>query len=160
MKKSNKKETPHSQRSRKFGGLFRTIFLTAILCMTIPLCIIAVTTCRSVYSSMRNTSNENLQQLSKEKMNQVNSIIQNQIALTKAVADSPYVSAIVAEQYQSGKLNEEENIKLQDYLGTIFAEANGLYENFSLPAALPELPMVWEALPCMMLPVNPGMTPA
>ena len=113
-----------------FGGLFRTIFLAAILCMMVPLLITAVTTTRSVSNNLGRTAQHNLQQLSIEKMNEVETMIRNQSALTKAVSESPYVAEIVAEQYKSGELDDAANQKLIDYLVTIFDEAEGLYENF------------------------------
>lgn len=131
MKNNNEKEQNlESLKSRKFGGLLRTIFLTAVLCMMIPLFITSFTTINSVYAKLQGTANENLQQLSLEKMNEVESIIRNQIALTKSVAESPYISAAVAKQYKSGNLDASENEKIQKYLGGIFDEADGLYENF------------------------------
>lgn len=118
-------------RSRfRAGGLFKTIFLTAILCMLIPLAIMAYTTVSAVRGNLTHTTNANLSQLSVEKMNEVDSIIQNQVALTKAVAESPYVAEVVAQQYRSGSINEQQNAVLQDYLGEIFNNANGIYENF------------------------------
>ncbi len=112
------------------GGLFKTIFLTAILCMLIPLAIMAYTTISAVRANLTQTTNSNLSQLSLEKMNEVNSVIQNQVALTKAVAQSPYVAGEVAKQYASGKIDDGADGVLQDYFGTIFDNANGLYENF------------------------------
>lgn len=114
----------------KSGGLFWKIFLTAVLCMMIPLLITSITTVISTYNNLVQMTNENLQQLSVEKMNEVDSIIQNQVSLTKAVAGSPYIQDAISEQYHTGVLNAEENGKIQDYLGEIFADANGLYENF------------------------------
>ena len=112
------------------GGLFWKIFLTAVLCMMIPLLITSITTVISTYDNLVRTTNENLRQLSVEKMNEVDSIIQNQVSLTKAVANSPYIQDAIAEQYHTGVLNAEENEEIQDYLGEIFADADGLYENF------------------------------
>ncbi len=114
----------------RFGGLFLKIFLAAILCMMIPLGITSFTTIKSIYGNLKSMTNENLQQLSNEKMNEVNSIIQNQIALSRSIAESPYIVEAVAKQYNSGKLDASENEKIQLYLNTIFEEANGLYENF------------------------------
>lgn len=114
----------------KFGGLFRTIFLTAVLCMMFPLLVTSVTTVISTYNNLGRMTNENLQQLSIEKMNEVDSIIRNQIVLSKSVANSPYIQEAVAEQYHSNTLNVQEDKKIQDYLGEIFSDANGLYENF------------------------------
>ncbi|MEY8391520.1 methyl-accepting chemotaxis protein [Lachnospiraceae bacterium 45-W7] len=132
MKTANGKmaEWEEKNRSRdKIGGLFFKIFLTAILCMMVPLCITSFTTVSSIYGTLRNTANENLQQLSSEKMSEVNFIIQNQIALSKSVAESPFIAQSVAEQYRSGELDDTENKKIQSYLGNIFQESNGLYEN-------------------------------
>lgn len=113
-----------------FSGLFRTIFLAAILCMAAPLLLSAVTTITSVYEQLQTTTNTNLTQLSIEKMNEVDSIITNQISLSKAVAESPYISSVLAMQSASGNLDSAENQRIQDYLGKIFTNANGLYENF------------------------------
>lgn len=126
----SKKNAQRLKDRIRFNGLFRTIFLTAILCMAAPLLLSAITTISSVYGQLQQTSNENLNQLSIEKMNEVDSIITNQIALSKAVANSPYISEILAKQYASGKLDATENKRIQNYLGEIFTNANGLYENF------------------------------
>lgn len=115
---------------KQHGGLFRTIFLTAVLCMLVPLLVTALFTTISVYRNLETTTNQNLVQLSTEKMNQVEAIIQNQIALTKAVADSPYIAETVAEEYNAGRLNDKENTAIQNYLGEIFENAAGMYENF------------------------------
>ncbi len=114
----------------RFGGLFRTIFLTAVLCMMFPLLVTSVTTVFSTYRNLSDMTNQNLQQLSSEKMHEVDFIIQNQIALSKAVAQSPYIQEAVAEQYHDGQLDEQENKKIQEYLGEIFKNADGIYENF------------------------------
>lgn len=127
---STTKAKKESKWNGRLGGLFRTICLTAILCMLIPLVITAVTTISSVNKNLEESANQSLRQLSVEKMNEVNFVIQNQIALTKAVAESPYVAEIVAEQYKKGKLDDAANQKLTDYLVGIFDGAEGLYENF------------------------------
>ncbi len=118
------------KKGNRFGGLFRTIFLTAVLCMLLPLLVTSVTTVLSTYRNLESLTNGNLQQLSVEKMNEVDAIIRNQVALSKAVADSPYIQEAIAEQYRAGELDEQENRKLQSYLEGIFTEADGLYENF------------------------------
>lgn len=132
MRKKTERVKPESKNlhGRMHGSLFVTILLTAILCMTIPLFITSFTTIQSVYKSLQNTTNDHLHQLSQEKMNEVDAIINNQIALTKAVAYSHYTATAIAQQYHSGSLNETENKKIQDYLGHIFQDSNGLYENF------------------------------
>ncbi len=131
MSNTRKKEqSTKKQKTGRFGGLFRTIFLTAVLCMMIPLFVTSFSTIRSTYQSLQKMTNENLKQLSEEKMNEVGFILQNQISLTKAVAESPYIAAAVAEQYETGELDASENEKIQAYLGSIFTQADGLYENF------------------------------
>ncbi len=65
---------------------------------------------------------QNLEQLSVEKMNEVDLMIQNQVALTKSVAESMYV--------QEELSSEGDASRVIDYLGMIFKNANGLYENF------------------------------
>lgn len=79
---------------------------------------------------LQSTSNEQLMQLSTEKMNEVDSIITNQIALSKAVANSPYICTSLAEQSVSGTLDPAANKLLQDFLGDIYTNADGLYEIF------------------------------
>lgn len=113
MRKKTERVKPESKNlhGRMHGSLFVTILLTAILCMTIPLFITSFTTIQSVYKSLQNTTNDHLHQLSQEKMNEVDAIINNQIALTKAVAYSHYTAAAIAQQYHSGSLNETENKK-------------------------------------------------
>ncbi|MDD3368099.1 MAG: methyl-accepting chemotaxis protein [Lachnospiraceae bacterium] len=130
MSKFVKKSKPRTKQKIRLGGLFRTIFLTAILCMTIPLLISSVTTISSVYKKLQDTTNQNLKQLSIEKMNEVDSIIQNQIAVSQAVAESPYINAAMALQLKNGVLDTAKNIKIQNYLGDVYANSHGLYENF------------------------------
>lgn len=130
-KEKTKKKSGHETAHGKIhGGLFLTIFLTTILCMMIPLLVTSFTTMRSTYKNLQNIANDNLHQLSQEKMNEVESVINNQIALIKAVAYSHYIASEIAKQYHSGRLNTVENNKIQDYLGHIFEDSNGLYENF------------------------------
>ena len=106
----------------KLGGLFRVIFLTAMLCMIIPVIIISVISTQSFFKKLESEARSNLQQLSIEKMNEVSNIIENQISITKAVAESPYI----AEDLENAA-NQQKVIK---YLGQIGNNANGLYENF------------------------------
>lgn len=111
-------------------GLFKTIFLTAILCMLVPLAITAISTIKMVQGSMGETTENTLQQLAVEKMNQVDSIILNQVNLTKSVANSSYVASVVASQNMGTALNESANSELTGNLVKIFKDADGLYENF------------------------------
>lgn len=106
----------------KFNGLFRTIFLTAFLCMWITVSIVSIISIRALFNNLSSINIQNLQQLSVEKMNEVNSMIQNQIYITKAVAESSYIDKSVSEG--------ENQKDLQDYLGKIAKNVNGLYENF------------------------------
>ena len=80
----------------KLTGLFRTIFITTMLCMLMPVLAISFISIRSFSKSLSSEVKKNLQQLSIEKMNEVDSMIKNQIALTKAVAQSSYVIEDVA----------------------------------------------------------------
>lgn len=114
----------------QFKGLFKTIFLTAILCMLVPLAITAISTIKMVQGSMGETTENSLQQLAVEKMNQVDSIIFNQVNLTKSVANSSYVASVVASQNMGTALNESANTELTSNLVKIFKDADGLYENF------------------------------
>ncbi len=114
----------------RFNGLFRTIFLTAILCMLIPLIITAVYSISMVRCSMEGNTQNTLQQLAVEKMNQVDSIIANQVNLTKSVANSSYVSSAVAKQNMGKALDPAANKVLIGNLVNIFKDADGLYENF------------------------------
>lgn len=120
---------------RKFqaGGLFRIIFLTAVLCMLVPLAITAVATMGTVRKTMFDTANDNLSQLATEKMNELSFIIKNQETLTKAVADSPFVAAEVAKQYHGNKADKNINEVINKYLVSIFNDA-GIYENFFITA--------------------------
>jgi len=104
------------------GGLFRTFFLTALLCMLIPVILISTLSINSFSNSLSSTSRNNLLQLSIEKMNEVNLMIENQVNLTKSVSQSSYVQKALAQG--------DDPQRLIDYLGTINANSNGLYENF------------------------------
>ncbi len=128
--KTTRKENVKGETSIRFGGLFKTIFLTAILCMMIPLIICMVYVVKVVGNNVEETADANLQQLSIEKMHEVDSIIQNQIAMTKTVSDSPYVAEIVAKQFKDGTLDNVANKELTAYFTGIFEQANGYYENF------------------------------
>ncbi len=114
----------------RIGGLFKTIFGTSMLCMLIPLAVTVLFTITSIQKQMMNMENENLKDLSSEKMNELNLIIENQIELTQAIAQSPYIAQAVAQQYHAGELDETENQIIQDYMDGIFERAGGLYENF------------------------------
>lgn len=114
----------------RIGGLFKTIFGTSMLCMLIPLAVTVLFTITSIQKQMMNMENENLKDLSSEKMNELNLIIENQIELTQAIAQSPYIAQTVAQQYHAGELDEAENQIIQDYMDGIFERAGGLYENF------------------------------
>lgn len=117
----------------RFGGLFKTIFLTAILCMLIPLAITAVSTMSTVRNNMFDAANDNLSQLAIEKMNELRFIIKNQMTLTKSVAGSPFVAAEVAEQFHGRKTDAGINEVMNTYLTDIFNDA-GIYENFFITA--------------------------
>ncbi len=115
---------------RRTGGLFRLIFCTSMLCMLVPLAVTVVFTIISIRGRMIDMENESLYDMSAEKMNEVELIIENQSELTEAVAVSPYISQSVAEQYRAGVTDKAENERLQEYLDDIFETADGLYENF------------------------------
>lgn len=117
------------KRKKGMISLFFTILITAVLCMAFPLTLTSLSTVISVRSKLRETTNDDLSIISSEKMKEVNCIIQNQKALTKSIAQSPYIAEIVASQSRNNMLNKEENIKLQEYVTEIFNGAEGLYEN-------------------------------
>ena len=106
----------------KFSGLFRTIFVASVLCMLIPVLVVSLISIRSLSTNLTETATTNLQQLSVEKMNEVDLMIQNQIALTKSVSESSYIQEELDSTGDSARVIE--------YLGQIFKNANGLYENF------------------------------
>lgn len=107
---------------KKPTGLLRVIFTSSMICMLIPLIIVSIISIRSLSKNLETTYKENLQQLSIEKMNEVNFVLQNQIQITKAVAESPYV----AQEVASGANPQ----KMIDYLVSVFNNAGTLYENF------------------------------
>ena len=113
-------------------GLFRTIFLTGIMCMLVPLAITAVSTSTMVRGNMSDSTESMLEQLATEKMNEVDAIINDQSALTKAISESPYVAQAVAVQAGSGTPSKD--VVLTDYLTAIGKNNNGLYENFFITA--------------------------
>ena len=65
-------------------------------------------------------------------MNEVDAIINDQSALTKAISESPYVAQAVAVQAGSGTPSKD--VVLTDYLTAIGKNNNGLYENFFITA--------------------------
>ena len=111
----------------KFNGLFRTIFLTAILCMVIPMAVSSLFTIRSVSSNLEETSSANLQQLATEKGNQISEIISNQLELTQALVESPYVHEIVEKKYAAKDYSVDKD--LCDYLGYIAGTRDNIHEN-------------------------------
>lgn len=117
---------------RNMKGLFRTIFLTGIICMLVPLAITAVSTITMVRGNMSDSTESMLEQLATEKMNEVDAIVRDQSALTKAVSESPYVAQAVALQAGSG--TPAKDVVLTDYLTSIGKNNNGLYENFFITA--------------------------
>lgn len=117
---------------KNMKGLFRTIFLTGIMCMLVPLAITAVSTITMVRGNMSDSTESMLEQLATEKMNEVDAIIRDQSALTKAVSESPYVAQAVAVQAGSGTPSKD--VVLTDYLTAIGKNNNGLYENFFITA--------------------------
>ncbi len=123
------------QKERKtdrihFGGLFRTIFGTSMLCMLIPLAVTVIFSVMSIHNRLETMESENLMELSGEKMNELSLFIKNQSELTKALAGSPFIAQAVADQYHAGTLNPAENEKLMRNLTDIFESEKGLYENF------------------------------
>lgn len=117
---------------RNMKGLFRTIFLTGIICMLVPLAITAVSTITMVRGNMSDSTESMLEQLATEKMNEVDAIVRDQSALTKAVSESPYVAQAVA--LQAGSSTPAKDVVLTDYLTSIGKNNNGLYENFFITA--------------------------
>ena len=112
----------------RLGGLFLQIFLSSMLCMLIPVVVVAVVSAVSVRSSLIDKTNQELTQLSIEKMAEVDAILDNQKKLTKAIADSPYIAKVVTRQFRNG-LDEKANALLNSYLVQVFNDANGMYEN-------------------------------
>ena len=134
-KKKNKKKM-------RLGGLFKTIFISSMLCMLIPLLITEIYTVINVHSNMETVGKTNLTALSQEKMNQVDAIISNQIQLTQSVADSPYISKIVADQFH-GEIDPAANRTLNNYLASINEDSNSLYENFFITCGTTTYLIVW-----------------
>ncbi len=129
-KKDSKLKNKNKGSGFRFGGLFKSIFLAAIISMAIPLIIVSVTTVNSVRSNLEKSSNENLQQIATEKMSQLDSSITAQLSLDKAVAADPYLSQKIADQFHSGTMDEVANAELMNYMGTIFSDGGDKYENF------------------------------
>lgn len=109
-------------KHNKDSGLFKTIFSASMLCMLIPVLMASIISINSFSKNLSDNAIENLRQLSVEKMNEVNLMIENQIQITKAVADSSYIQKEVAEASNQKRLTE--------YLGIIGKNAGNLYENF------------------------------
>ena len=105
----------------KFSGLLRTVFLTSLLCMLIPVSFVSVVSVSSLLRNLSGMQQASLAQLSVEKMNEVNQMIDSQIALTKDIANSSFV--------KDELLSAEDGQKLTEYLGLVFSNAGGLYEN-------------------------------
>ncbi|MCR5665700.1 MAG: methyl-accepting chemotaxis protein [Eubacterium sp.] len=116
----------------RLGGLFKIIFLSSILCMLIPVLVVAVVSTQSVYRDLKSTSDTHLAQLATEKTDQLNAIIDNQLQLVQAVADSPLVTDIVKQKLKDKDTSPDDI--LMDYLVNIFENSNGKYENFFLSA--------------------------
>ncbi len=107
---------------RRHSGLFWVIFFSSMACMLIPLIIVSIISIKSLSGNLSTTANNNLQQLAVEKMNEVNFVLQNQVQVTKSVAQSDYVCREVADGSDSqGMIN---------YLVKVFNNAGTLYENF------------------------------
>lgn len=128
MKKNERKQT--QKLHIRLGGLFRTIFCTSMLCMLVPLAVTVIYTISTINNRLVEIEEGNLLDMTNEKMNELSLMIENQSALTKSVANSPFVAQVIAEQNQSGNMDQEQNQMLQTYLGNIFENADGLYENF------------------------------
>ena len=114
------------------GGLFMKIFLTALICMIVPMLVSSLVTTKYARKVFSDDMNENLTQLAAEKNFELSSIIDNQVELVKAVTSSPYVKTVVAEKLATGDLSVDEG--LCDYLATIAEASNGMYENFFITA--------------------------
>lgn len=108
--------------NKKATGLLRVIFVSSMTCMLIPLIIVSIISIKSLTKNLESTYKSNLQQLAIEKMNEVDFVLQNQIQVTKSVAQSPYVCS----QVEIGS----DSTSMIDYLGKIFNNAGKLYENF------------------------------
>jgi methyl-accepting chemotaxis protein len=125
MKKKAKKKI-------KFKGLFRQICVTAVLCMAIPLWLSGMLSAFNARDRIKAITTESLEQIAAEEKIEVANIISGQEALTKSVAESPYIASIVAAQYKAGALDDQANKELTQYLTGIYDQADGLYENFFL----------------------------
>ncbi len=90
--------------------------------MLIPLIIVSFISIKSLSSNLEVIYKSNLQQLAVEKMNEVNFVLQNQVQVTKSVAESEYICREVAEGTDAAGMIS--------YLGTVFRNAGNLYENF------------------------------
>ncbi len=113
------------------GGLFKTIFLSSMLCMLLPLVIVSVVTINTVISNLKRTTNENLSQLAVEKAEELNAVIDNQKKLVYAVANNPLVRDIVVEKY-NGEATPSDI--LNDYCTDLLQHVEGMYENFFIVA--------------------------
>jgi len=109
-------------------GLFFSLFISAILCMLIPVSIIMVFTQRTASNSMMTLSESNMEDIAHEKMNQIKSTVQNQMQLTKSIATSPTIIDILESN------PKQKNTQLCDYLATITESNATYYENIFITA--------------------------
>ena len=114
------------------GGLFKTIFLSAMICMIVPLLVVAIVTINTVKTNLISSTNANLLQLAVEKANELNGVIDNQMKLVYAFANAPSVRKIVTDKVASGDMSPDQ--ELIDYCGTVMNNADGMYENFFITA--------------------------
>ncbi len=114
------------------GGLFKTIFLSAMICMVIPLLVVSIVTINTVKANLISSTNANLKQLAVEKANELNGVIDNQMKLVYTFATAPSVRRILTEKVASGDMSPDQ--ELIDYCGTVMNNANGMYENFFVTA--------------------------
>ncbi|MCR5273514.1 MAG: cache domain-containing protein, partial [Lachnospiraceae bacterium] len=116
----------------RLGGLFKTIFLTAILCMAIPVFIVSFTTINSVRDELAETSDTNLTQIATEKDNQISAMIEDQIEIAQTLANTPFIVESVSEKVSAN--NTDIDYDICDYLKTIADSRDGLYENLFVTA--------------------------
>ena len=125
----NKAKKVKARREVTFG-LFAKIFLTAILCMAIPL--IATTTLVMLYVSgkMETTLDDTMSQTATEKITELDEMINTQDVLVTALTIDPVLIGALEQYDLTGTADSDLNTKFGTYLESIKATQGGnVYEN-------------------------------
>ncbi|MBE5970463.1 MAG: hypothetical protein E7242_09565 [Lachnospiraceae bacterium] len=122
------------KQKKKNVSMFVKILIVSLLCMAIPLMIAGVVIVHMANNNTEKNALENLALLAQAKLVAIEDFIDAQEVLTTSVTQDGQVLQALREFKTTGQLNPAYQQSIANYLASIEAKSNNLYENFFITA--------------------------